>query len=171
MTIRQELQEMLRISVLRCIAVCLIILPGFDLPAQNRFEISTGAGFFDGVFLKAKYGNRIEVGISQDLVSQLHTTGLEIYYRIPRRYEPAMPGPFYIMCGFSTTLFGKGYDTFEKSFIYPRMGRSFILSRRTGRAGLNIDLGFALLRSTNPPEGYITDFIPFSGSAGLFYRF
>ncbi|MCU0457480.1 MAG: hypothetical protein MUE37_00125 [Bacteroidales bacterium] len=162
---------MLRKSVIRFISVCAILLPAIALEAQNRLEISTGVGFFDGVFVKAKYGNRLEIGISQDLVSQLHTTGLEIYYRIPRRYEPANPGPFYIMCGFSTTFFGKGYDTFEKSFIYPRMGRSFILSRRSGRAGLNIDLGVSFLRSTNPPGDYITDFIPFSGSAGFFYRF
>lgn len=162
---------MLRLSVLKFIAVFIILLPGIALEGQNRFEISTGAGMFDGLFLKAKYGDRVEIGLSQDLITQMRTTGLEIYYRIPRKYEPARPGHFYFMCGFSTTLFGKGYETFEKSFIYPRMGRSIILSRRTGRVGLNIDLGVALLRSTNPPEGYITEFIPFSGSAGIFYRF
>lgn len=162
---------MLQISAFRFIAFCIILLPAIALQSQNRLEISTGVGFFDGVFVKAKYGNRIEIGISQDLVTQLHATGLEIYYRIPRKYEPSVPGPFYLMCGFSTTLFGRGYDTFEKSFLYPRLGRSFILSRRSGRAGLNIDFGVTLLRSTDPPEGYITDFIPFSGSAGFFYRF
>ena len=139
--------------------------------AQNRFEVSAGAGLFDGGFIKARYGNRIEVGLSQDLVSQLHTTGLEVYFRISRKYEPALPGPFYIMCGVSTTLFGKGYDTFEQTFIYPRIGRSFLFRGKTGRAGLNADIGFAVHRHTNPPEGYLTEVIPISCSAGFFYRF
>lgn len=161
----------LQTRLIRTIAVCAILLPGVIAGAQNRLEVSAGAGLFDGVFLKAKYGNRVEIGISQDLVSQLHTSGLEIYYRVPRKYEPAMPGPFYVMCGFSTTLFGKGYDLFEKSYIYPRIGRSFLFSRKPGKAGINLDLGVTVFRSTNPPEGYITEIIPFSGSAGFFYRF
>lgn len=141
------------------------------LSAQRNFEISTGAGLFDGIFLKAKYGHEIQVGISQDLVSQLHTTGLEVYYRLPRKAVPDMPGPFYLMCGVSTTLLGKGYDTFEQSFIYPRIGRSFLFAGRTGRAGVNADLGVTVHRYSNPPEGYITDLVPFSGSIGFFYRF
>ncbi len=162
---------MSRINLLRVIAVCAALFTGVSLWSQNRFEISAGAGLFEGGFVKAKYGNRFEVGLSQDLVSQLHTTGLEIYFRIPRKYEPALPGPFYIMCGVSTTLFGKGYDTFEQTFIYPRIGRSFLFRSKTGRAGLNADIGFAIHRHTNPPEGYITEVIPISGSAGFFYRF
>jgi hypothetical protein len=141
------------------------------LSAQGNFEISTGAGLFEGIFLKAKYGHKIQVGLSQDLVSQLHTTGLEVYYRLPRKAAPDMPGPFYLMCGVSTTLFGKGYDTFEQSYIYPRIGRSFLFSGRTGRAGVNADLGVTVHRYTNPPEGYITDLVPISGSIGFFYRF
>lgn len=139
--------------------------------AQGRFEVSTGAGLFDGIFIKAKYGQTFQVGLSQDLISQLHTTGIEIYYRLPRKSAPGMPGPFYLMCGVSTTLFGKGYDTFEQSFIYPRIGRSFLIPGRSSRFGLNADLGFAINRRANPPEGYITDFVPISGSFGFFYRF
>ena len=155
----------------KIITVFTALLAITALQAQNRFEVSTGAGLFEGVFIKAKYGNRVEIGLSQDLVTQLHTTGLEIYYRIPRKYEPARPGPFYLMCGVSTTLFGRGYDTFEQSYIYPRIGRSFLFSRKPGKAGINIDLGVTIHRHTNPPEGYITEFWPISGSAGFFYRF
>lgn len=162
---------MSRIGFQKIITVCAILLAGTVMQAQGRLEVSAGAGLFDGIFIKAKYGGRVEIGLSQDLVSQLHTTGLEIYYRIPRKYEPAMPGPFYVMCGLSTTLLGKGYDLFEQSYIYPRIGRSFLFSRKPGRAGINVDLGITIHRSTNPPEGYITDIIPFSGSAGFFYRF
>jgi hypothetical protein len=75
------------------------------------------------------------------------------------------------MCGASTTLFGKGYDAFEQSYIYPRIGRSFLFSRRTGKAGLSSDLGIAIHRYTNPPEGFITEIVPFSGSLGVFFRF
>ena len=141
------------------------------LTAQGRFEISTGAGLFDGLFVKAKYGRTVQVGVSQDLVSQLHTTGLEIYYRLPRKSTPGMPGPYYVMCGVSTTLLGKGYDTFEQSYIYPRIGRSFLIPGRSSRSGLNADLGVAIHRYANPPEGYITDISLISGSIGFFYRF
>jgi hypothetical protein len=139
--------------------------------AQSRFEVSTGAGLFDGIFLKAKYGQTVQVGFSQDLVSQLHTTGIEVYYRLPRRGAPGTAGPFYLMCGLSTTLFGKGYDTFEQSFLYPRIGRSFLIPGRTSRFGLNADLGVTVHRHTNPPDGYITELRPISGSLGFFYRF
>jgi len=142
-----------------------------SLEAQGRFEISTGAGLFDGIFLKAKYGQIVQVGLSQDMVSQLHTTGLEVYYRLPRKGAPGTAGPFYVMCGLSTTLFGKGYDTFEQSFLYPRLGRSFLIPGRTSRFGLNADLGVAIHRHTNPPEGYITELFPISASLGIFYRF
>jgi len=153
------------------LAVLTALLAFTGLQAQNRFEVSAGAGLFEGGFMKVKYGNKIEIGLSQDLVSQLHTTGLEVYFRIPRKYEPDLPGPFYLMCGVSTTLFGKGYDTFEQTFIYPRIGRSFLFRSKTGRTGLNVDIGFAIHRHTNPPEGYITEVFPISCSTGFFYRF
>ncbi len=165
------MNRMSRSIIHKFLTVCIVILAATALQAQGRLEVSAGAGLFEGIFIKAKYGSRVEIGLSQDLVSQLHTTGLEVYYRIPRKFEPAMPGPFYLMCGVSTTLLGKGYDTFEQSYIYPRIGRSFLFSRKPGRAGINIDLGITIHRHTNPPEGYITDIIPFSGSAGFFYRF
>ena len=160
-----------QITFLRIVLLTVLLLSARTLAAQGRFEISTGAGLFDGIFLKAKYGQKIQVGLSQDLVTPLHTTGLEIYYRLPRKSAPGMPGPFYLMCGVSTTIFGKGYDTFEQSFIYPRIGRSFLIPGRTSRVGLNADLGVVIHRRTNPPEGYITDIVPISGSLGFFYRF
>jgi len=162
---------MSRTAIQKSITVFVLLYAGMALHAQGRFEVSAGAGLFDGIFIKAKYGGKVEIGLSQDLVSQLHTTGLEIYYRIPRKYEPALRGPFYLMCGVSTPLLGKGYDLYEQSYIYPRLGRSFFFSHKPGRAGINIDLGITIHRHTNPPEGYMTDFIPFSGSAGFFYRF
>jgi hypothetical protein len=142
-----------------------------SLQAQGLFEVSTGAGLFDGGFLKMKYGSKTQVGLSQDLLSQLHTTGLEVCYRFSRKGETGSAGPFYIMCGAGTTLFGTGYDAFEQSFIYPRIGRSFFFSRKISKAGLNADLGITVHRYTNPPEGHITEIIPFSGSLGVFYRF
>ncbi len=160
-----------QILLFRVVLLTVLLLSARALSAQGRFEISTGAGLFDGIFIKAKYGQKIQVGLSQDLVSQLHTTGLEIYYRLPRKATQGMPGPFYLMCGVSTTLFGKGYDTFDHSYIYPRIGRSFLIPGRTSRVGLNADLGVVIHRRTNPPEGYITDIVPISGSLGFFYRF
>lgn len=148
-----------------------LLLSSNYVQAQSRLEISTGAGLFDGIFLKAKYGQIVQVGFSQDMVSQLHTTGLEVYYRLPRRGAPGTAGPFYVMCGLSTTLFGKGYDTFEQRFLYPRIGRSFLIPGRTSRFGMNADLGVTVHRHTNPPEGYITELRPISGSLGFFYRF
>lgn len=161
----------MRRRVIKVILVCTTLLFTSTLPAQSRLEVSAGAGLFDGVFLKAKYGQIFQVGLSQDLVSQLHTTGLEFFYRLPRRGVPGSAGPFYVMCGISTTLFGKGYDTFEQSFLYPRLGRSFLFHGRSSRFGLNAELGVTVHRTTNPPEGYITELFPISVSAGFFYRF
>ena len=159
-------------SGLSCVILALaLLLSSLHVQAQARLEISTGAGLFDGIFLKAKYGQIVQVGFSQDLVSQLHTTGIEVYYRLPRRGAPGTEGPFYLMCGLSTTLFGKGYDTFEQSFIYPQIGRSFLIPGRLNRFGLNSDLGVTVHRLTNPPDGYITELRPTSGSLGFFYRF
>lgn len=150
--------------------VCLAVTSNL-LSAQGGFEISAGAGLFDGIFLKAKYGHTVQVGLSQDLVSQLRATGLEFYYRLPGKSVPGIPGPFYLMCGISTTLFGKGYDRFEQCFIYPRLGRSFLIPGRASRFGLNVDLGVTIHRYSNPPEGYLTELFPISASLGFFYRF
>ena len=155
----------------RIVLLTVFLLSVRALSAQSGFEVSTGAGLFDGIFIKARYGRNFQVGFSQDLVSQLHTTGVEIYYRLSGKSAPGMPGPFYLMCGASTTLFGKGYDLFEQSYIYPRIGRSFLIPGRASRYGLNADLGIVIHRRTNPPEGYITDIVPISGSLGFFYRF
>lgn len=155
----------------RRILLLALLISFQSLQAQGLFEVSTGAGLFEGGFLKMKYGRKTQVGLSQDVVSQLHTTGLEIFYRLSREGEPGSAGPYYLMCGASTTLFGKGYDAFEQSFIYPRVGRSIFFSKKNSKAGLNADLGITIHRYTNPPEGYITDFVPFSGSLGVFYRF
>lgn len=162
---------MTRSSLIRASLFLTLLLSWTSLQAQGRFEISTGAGLFDGIFIKAKFGRTVQIGLSQDLLSQLHTTGLELYYRLPRKSAPGMPGPFYLMCGVSTTLFGEGYDTFEQSFIYPRIGRSFLIPGKTSRYGVNADLGFAIHRYSNPPDGYITDIFPISCSMGFFYRF
>jgi hypothetical protein len=160
-----------RLRFVHALLLLTLILSLQSAAAQARLEISTGAGLFDGVFLKAKYGEIVQVGFSQDLISQLHTTGIEVYYRLPRRGAPGTAGPFYVMCGLSTTLFGKGYDTFEQSFLYPRIGRSFLIPGRASRFGMNMDLGLTVHRYTNPPEGYITELRPISGSLGFFYRF
>ncbi|GEM_PF-508138 len=168
---RLTIKRMFQIRIFRVILVCAALLINSVLSAQSRFEVSTGAGLFDGVFLKARYGQKFQVGLSQDLISQMHTTGLEFFYRLPRRGAPGTAGPFYVMCGISTTLFGKGYDTFEQSYLYPRIGRSFLFPGRSSRVGVNAELGVTVHRTTNPPEGYITELFPFSVSAGFFYRF
>ncbi len=60
---------------------------------------------------------------------------------------------------------------FEQSFLYPTIGRSFLIPGRSNRFGLNSDLGVTVHRLTNPPDGYITELRPTSGSLGFFYRF
>jgi hypothetical protein len=162
---------MTRSGLSGAVLALMLLLSSHYIQAQSRLEVSTGAGLFDGIFLKAKFGQIVQVGFSQDLVSQLHTTGIEVYYRLPRRGAPGTAGPFYVMCGLSTTLFGKGYDTFEQSFLYPRIGRSFLIPGRASRFGINADLGVTVHRHTNPPEGYLTELRPISGSLGFFYRF
>lgn len=147
-----------------------IILYSNPLMAQNKFEMSSGGGLFDGFFLKAKYGKYIQLGLSQDIATQLKSTAFEIYYRLPKKSDTEALRKYYLMLGIAGTILGKGYDDLEKTFMYPRIGRSFLLSKESGKFGLNIDLGVCMLRSSNPPNGYITEFVPFSGSIGLFLR-
>jgi hypothetical protein len=125
---------------------------------------------FDGFFLKAKYGKNIQLGLSQDIATPLKSTAFEIYYRLPKKSDPEALRKYYLMFGIAGTILGKGYDDFEKIFMYPRFGRSFLLSKESGKFGLNIDLGVCILRSPNPPDGYITELVPFSGSIGFFLR-
>jgi len=147
-----------------------IILFGNPLMAQNKFEISSGGGLFDGLFIKAKYGKYIQIGFSQDIASELKSTAFEIYYRLPKKSDTEALRKYYLMIGIAGTILGKGYDDVEKIFMYPRIGRSFLLSKESGKFGLNIDLGVCMLRSSNPPDDYITEFVPFSGSIGVFLR-
>jgi len=51
-----------------------------------------------------------------------------------------------------------------------RIGRSFFFSGRNRKAGLNADLGITIHRSINPPESYINEIFPFSGSLGIFLQ-
>ncbi|MCK7542428.1 MAG: hypothetical protein MZV63_71915 [Marinilabiliales bacterium] len=107
-----------------------------------------GPGYLTGDLHQAKYGRTSAGGTEPGpMLTQLHyLTGHGVYYRLPRKSAPGMPGPFYLMCGVSTTLFGKGYDTFEQSFILPKDRKVFPFSGKSSRYGLNVDLGVAIHR-------------------------
>jgi hypothetical protein len=149
------------------IAVSIFLFENFN--AQGKIEGCAGGGFPDGLCLKAKFGKNFQVGLSQGIVSQINPTAIELYYRLPRKSNSEALRKFYVMFGISSTLFAKGYDTFEKTFLYPRIGRSFAFSK-SKKVGLNLDFGITILRTTNPPEGYITEILPFSSSICFFVR-
>lgn len=152
------------------IALTMIFSQSFK--AQGKTEISAGGGFFDGLFIKARYGTNIQIGVSQGYGAGtgFDLTAIEILVRLKKSSYPDAFRKCYLMCGFGTVFTG-GYEPFEKSMLYPRLGRSFFFSKEKMNAGINAEAGITFLRSTNPPDGYVTDIIPFSASVGFFYRF
>jgi hypothetical protein len=123
--------------------------------SQKNFEANFGAGFMEGLSLKMKYGNNIQLGICQGFapgISPLWLTGAELYYHFGKKSKYTEQRCFYIMTGVSATLFAKGYDPTEKVLLYPRIGRSMNFSKNKG---LNVDMGPGFL-STDDNLGYYT---------------
>ncbi len=120
-------------------ALFLLVVVNCSLLSQGKFEAGLGGGLFEAGSIKIKYGNNLQVGVCQGfLFADFWQTGAEVYYHFAGVSKYVNQHPYYIMGGVSTTLFSRGYDRFEKIFIYPRIGRTFSFSKRYG---VSLDAG------------------------------
>lgn len=134
-------------------AVFLLTIP--QVFSQNKIEADFGVGFLEGLSTKLKFGNNFQVGLCQGFapgVTPFWLTGAELYYHFGNESKYTGQRTFYVMSGISSTLFAKGYDSFEKIMTYPRIGRTVNFSATTG---INIDLGLGFL-SADDIDGYHT---------------
>ena len=132
-----------------------LLFSGLQVFSQHKTEADFGAGFLEGLSTKLKYGNNFQVGICQGFapgVSPLWLTGAEVYYHFGNESKYCSQRTFYVMGGISSTLFAKGYDSFEKIMTYPRIGRTVNFSAKTG---MNFDIGLGFL-SADDIDGYHT---------------
>lgn len=99
---------------------------------QSKFELSGGFGWPEMGVLKLKYGENLQIGISQGFMLD---TSVEIYYHFAGKPLYANQKVWYGMAGLEYF-----YWSWEGNnwFPYLRFGRTLNLSRRYG---LNIDLG------------------------------
>ncbi len=150
-----------------------VVMLVFHAPAnsQNKFEISGGIGFPETIAIKIKYGNNLQIGVSQGfwLFSILNSppeiingpTIGEIYYHFSGHSQYEAPPPWYLYGGLAFR-FGESYLLF-----CPRAGRTFYIS---DRSGVNIDLGALIPLTKDFLDNINSPLLP-SGSIGLFYRF
>lgn len=132
-----------------------LALTVLQVSSQNKIEADFGAGIMEGLSTKLKFGNNFQVGLCQGYapgVTPFWLTGAEIYYHFGKESKYTSQRTFYIMGGFSATLFAKGYDSLEKIMTYPRIGRTVNFSATTG---INLDLGIGFL-SADDIDGYHT---------------
>ena len=150
------------------VLLAVFILLGSPAIAQNKVEADFGAGFLEGLSTKLKYGNNLQIAVCQGYapgVSPLWLTGTELYCHFGKESKFAGQRTFYVMGGFSTTLFALGYDSFEKIATYSRIGRTINFSAKTG---LNVDFGIGIL-SADDIDGYHSTLIP-TASVHFFVR-
>ena len=145
-----------------------ILLIGSPVFSQSKIEADFGVGFMEGLSTKLKFGNNFQFGLCQGFapgVSPFWLTGTELYYHFGKESKFAGQRTFYVMGGFSTTLFALGYDSFEKIATYSRIGRTINFSAKTG---LNVDFGIGIL-SADDIDGYHSTLIP-TASVHFFVR-
>ena len=134
----------------------------FNVPlySQSLVEADLGIGLFEGLSLKVKYGNNLQIALCQGFAQKsFWMTGVEGYYHFAGFSKHVDQQTFYVMMGLSSTLFAGGYDSFEKIIWYSRFGKTFNFS---GKSGLNIDAGAGILWADDI-DGYHPGFTPTFG--------
>lgn len=136
---------------------------------KYRFEADFGYGFPEAIGIKIKYGNKIQAGLVQSLDSRgFGATGIEIYYHLGEKPRLMDQAPWYVSGGAAGYLIDVDYIKEYNFIIYPRIGRSFNISRT---AGINLDAGpgFPLGRKTSSNNPIAP--VLFTGSLTIFIRF
>lgn len=147
------------------LAIMLFIATQLAFP-QGKYEGSFGVTVNEGWGFKFRYGNNLQFGVSQIFYQGSPLlTGIEICGHFAGKQMYGTQKAFYLLAGAGSTIFAKGYSTFEKTVIYPRVGRTINF---TGHLGLNLDLGIDLLFD-KALTGSLSVFP--TGSANFFFRF
>jgi hypothetical protein len=153
--------------LLKLILFGIIILSVNQAFSQSKFETSGGFGWPDMLNLKIRYGNNFQIGISQSFwVSgdYLGQTSAEIYYHFGGKSKFTEQHPWYLFSGLGCLW---GHDDDENDiYFYPRVGRSFNLSKRTG---INLD-GGAFFPLSKGLRDFLDSPIYPSGSISFFIR-
>lgn len=107
--------------------------------SQSKVEISGGYGFPESLNLKVKYGNNVQIGLSQSiyLIYTDAPLAVEIYYHFAGTSGFTEQKPWYLLGGF-----GDFWRLKNVIYFYPKVGRSFNFSKG---AGINIDAGIFLI--------------------------
>jgi hypothetical protein len=154
--------------------------------SQGKFEMSVGFGIPNWLNIGLNFGSKIKVGSSIGFLQMpdkyiYKSVSLNIYYHFSGKSNFSTQSPWYINGGIG---YQNSYDkdrinhsNDEKSyFIYPRIGRTFSLSKKTG---FNFDVGvfFTAIYYNNSFDGLrmrngfeFDDSIMPSGSISFFFR-
>lgn len=150
---------MIKLKISAFILICILQFNS-HLYSQSKVEADLGAGLFEGISLKLKYGSNFQIALCQGYAqSSFWMTGIEGYYHFAGVSKHLEQRTFYVMMGFSSTLFAGGYDSFEKIVSYSRLGKTFNFSKKSG---LNIDVGAGIL-SADDIDGYHSSMVPTFG--------
>lgn len=154
------------LNVMKTIAVVIfsLWLINNSIFSQGKLEVDIGAGYFEAVSLKIKYGSKFQFGVCQGFFtgSPIWLTGVEGYYHFSGESKYTEQPTFYAMAGLSSTLFSNSYGRFEKIFIYPRIGRAINFSERFG-ANIDIGIGLFLDKDIKDSDGYLPMLTPSFG--------
>lgn len=153
---------------------------------QSKFEMSGGFGIPNWLNIGLKYGSKIQIGSTIGFLQMpdkyiYKSLSLNIYYHFAGKSNFSTQSPWYLNGGIG---YQNSYDqdrinhsNDEKSFfIYPRIGRTFNLSKKTG---FNFDAGvfFGAIYYNNSFDGLrmrngfeFVDAVMPSGSISFFFR-
>lgn len=130
----------MKISIL---TILFLILAAPSLYSQGKFEFNVGVGFFEAISLKARYGEKMQIGLAQGFAGpDLFQSSVEFYYHFKSKSQPDKKTTLYIMAGLGSTFLSRHF-TNRLVTTYPRLGFTFRFSKTTG---LNLDFGPCLLR-------------------------
>lgn len=136
------------------------LLTNGHIYSQGKVEADLGIGLFEGISLKVKYGKNVQIALCQGYAQRsFWMTGIEGYYHFAGLSRLTDQKTFFIMMGFSSTLFAGGYSSFEKIVIYSRIGKTLNF---TDRSGLNLDVGAGVLMAADI-DGYHPSMVPTFG--------
>ena len=137
-----------------------------DIYAQNKFEFNAGVGFSEAISLKAKYGNKMQIGLAQGFAGlDFYQSSIEFYYHFRSKTNPDRKLSFYLMGGLGTTFLSRHFNN-HITTLYPRPGLTFRFSKVTG---INLDFGPCLFFNKDTDGNYNRSFSS-SGSVHFFIK-
>lgn len=149
-----------------CLLTILFLTLSTHTYAQNKFEFDLGVGFYEAISLKAKYGDKMQIGLAQGFAGlDLYQSSIEFYYHFRSFAEPDRRLSFYLMGGLGTTFLSRHFND-HITTLYPRPGLTLRFSKVTG---INLDFGPCLIFNRDSDGRRYSYFTP-SGSFHFFIK-